>query len=293
MNPNPHLSLRVIAGVQNGKTFRLSDVNAVGRASDCAIVVAESGLSRWHFEIRWDGEAYQVTDLGSTNGTLLNGQRISQAPLRPGDEVQAGPVIFRLEGPVAIFPGVEPTLEAASGAPEPGTLLAALASSVGGSSRGRLYAIVDGAQAFPSAFTARLMGHELYTVFSGELAGTVAHVGPCLVRLGETGGFLGKWVEKIGTHAGVLFESPASLEAIHAHLREIFVATDEQRQEYFFRFYDPRVIRTFLPTCHPEELKEFFGPVVRWVVESEDATSYVAYTLEESALKRSEVRADP
>ena len=201
-----------------------------------------------------------------------------------GDRIPAGSSEFVLDGPTPIFADVTPTLSAAARPADAGTLTAALTLALGGIDRGKLYAIVDGAQSLPLAFTARLMGHELYTVFSGDLATTVAHAGPLLVRFDERSGFLGKWVEHIGTHAGVLFEAPADLSDVLIHLRRIFIATDEEAQEYFFRFYDPRVIRTFLPTCHPNELKEFFGPITQWIVETEDAAGYSSYRFAEDNL---------
>ena len=72
-------------------------------------------------------------------------------------------------------------LSAEAPPPAAGTLLAALAAAVRDDQARKLYALIDGAQAFDLAFTARLMGHELYTVFSGDLAQVAAHVGPSLV----------------------------------------------------------------------------------------------------------------
>lgn len=70
----------------------------IGRGSDADITLADSGTSRRHVEIVWDGSRAQVTDLGSTNGTTLNGSRISQAPLPPDSVVQIGRtrIVFRI-----------------------------------------------------------------------------------------------------------------------------------------------------------------------------------------------------
>ena len=43
---------------------------------------------------------------------------------------------------------------------------------------------------------------------------------------------------------------------------------DEGGQEYFFRYYDPRVLRKYLPTCTPEEVRSFFGPVRSFIAEN-------------------------
>lgn len=70
----------------------------IGRGGDADITVADSGTSRKHVEILWDGERAMVRDLGSTNGTKLDGQRIDQAPLPPDSTVSIGrtEIVFRV-----------------------------------------------------------------------------------------------------------------------------------------------------------------------------------------------------
>lgn len=58
----------------------------VGRGTDADITVDDAGASRRHLEILWDGRRAQVTDLGSTNGSTLNGRPLTTAPL-PADSV--------------------------------------------------------------------------------------------------------------------------------------------------------------------------------------------------------------
>jgi Protein of unknown function (DUF3662)/FHA domain len=63
----------------------------LGRSRDCDIVLEDTGVSRRHAELRSDGGAWTVTDLGSTNGVRVNGQDIHGAhPLRTGDRLQLG-----------------------------------------------------------------------------------------------------------------------------------------------------------------------------------------------------------
>lgn len=62
----------------------------IGRGSDADITVNDTGTSRKHVEILWDGERAQVRDLGSTNGSTLNGAKISQAALAPDSVIQIG-----------------------------------------------------------------------------------------------------------------------------------------------------------------------------------------------------------
>lgn len=62
----------------------------IGRGSDADITVADAGTSRKHVEILWDGERAVVRDLGSTNGTKLDGAKISQAPLPTESTITIG-----------------------------------------------------------------------------------------------------------------------------------------------------------------------------------------------------------
>ncbi|BDZ45402.1 hypothetical protein GCM10025866_13110 [Naasia aerilata] len=70
----------------------------IGRGSDADITIDDSGTSRRHVEILWDGSRAQVNDLGSTNGTTLNGERIDKAVLPPESVVQIGRtrIVFRV-----------------------------------------------------------------------------------------------------------------------------------------------------------------------------------------------------
>jgi pSer/pThr/pTyr-binding forkhead associated (FHA) protein len=70
----------------------------IGRGSDADITVDDTGTSRAHVEILWDGAHAQVRDLGSTNGSQLNGSPLSQAPLEDGSIVIIGRtrILFRL-----------------------------------------------------------------------------------------------------------------------------------------------------------------------------------------------------
>ena len=62
----------------------------IGRGSEADITLDDSGTSRKHIEVLWDGERAQVTDLGSTNGTLLNGEPVSRAVLPPDSVIDIG-----------------------------------------------------------------------------------------------------------------------------------------------------------------------------------------------------------
>jgi hypothetical protein len=82
-----------------GKRYPITHSHTViGRGSDADITVDDTGISRKHVEILWDGKRAQVNDLGSTNGSLLNGNPVSKALLAPDSVIDIGRtrIVFRV-----------------------------------------------------------------------------------------------------------------------------------------------------------------------------------------------------
>jgi hypothetical protein len=73
-----------------GRSQHVAAPAVIGREAGCALQVSSPSVSRRHAEIRWDRNRFVVADLGSKNGTLRNGARVSVAPLEPGDVVVLG-----------------------------------------------------------------------------------------------------------------------------------------------------------------------------------------------------------
>lgn len=73
------------------------DLTVVGRREDCDLRVPLGEVSRKHCRLIRDGDSLKIEDLGSSNGTFLNGQRVQEAQLSPGDSIQVGPVVFVLQ----------------------------------------------------------------------------------------------------------------------------------------------------------------------------------------------------
>lgn len=62
----------------------------IGRGTDADITISDAGASRRHAEVLWDGERAMVRDMGSTNGTKLDGHKIGEAALQPGGVISIG-----------------------------------------------------------------------------------------------------------------------------------------------------------------------------------------------------------
>src|SRR5581483_7645576 len=73
------------------------DAVLIGREPSCDLVVADGSISRRHARIEKRGEAWFVIDQASANGTFLDSQRVSEAPLRNGQELRFGAVPFKVE----------------------------------------------------------------------------------------------------------------------------------------------------------------------------------------------------
>jgi hypothetical protein len=97
-----HATLGVIRPVPAAEASGLLDALAsdrpsvIGRSRSCDLVLRDDSVSRRHVMLTVDGERVIVTDLGSTNGTLLNGRWITQAEARPGDVLRLGEVELHL-----------------------------------------------------------------------------------------------------------------------------------------------------------------------------------------------------
>lgn len=92
--------IRVLRGFYEGLEMPVDrDWVVIGRGRGADIVIAEPTMSRAHAAIGYDGSGFFVQDLGSTNGTRVNGSREQKASLKHGDEVQLGKLALAVELP--------------------------------------------------------------------------------------------------------------------------------------------------------------------------------------------------
>jgi hypothetical protein len=101
---------------------------------------------------------------------------------------------------------------------------------------------------------------------------------PYLIELPRSSPFKSWWFEQWGKSVGVLLESQASLLELRRHFRTLTIVRDAERTKYFFRFYDPRVLRVFLPSCTADELRQFFGPISAFYCEEQGGGELLAFT---------------
>src|SRR5687767_5738887 len=96
--PRRPLALRFISGKYQGGEFPMVPNKEIvmGRSSDLDMVLVEEMVSRKHARIAYENDAVIIEDLGSTNGTFVNGEKIKRAQLKEGDRVLIGTSILKV-----------------------------------------------------------------------------------------------------------------------------------------------------------------------------------------------------
>ncbi|MFW6161641.1 MAG: DUF4123 domain-containing protein [Planctomycetota bacterium] len=140
-----------------------------------------------------------------------------------------------------------------------------------GDAEARTYALLDGASV--PDLPQRLWEYEpeYDCVFEGELEPDIAEVAPYLVTLEPDAPFT-EWVldRGWGNHWGIFLLSADPIYRLHRHFRRFTLVRDPDDKILYFRYYDPRVLRVYLPLCNPEEMDTVFGPVRCFLLEDED-----------------------
>jgi FHA domain-containing protein len=87
--PPPETARALLVG-EGRRTVLSGDLVVVGRSRDCDLVIDDPNVSRRHAEVRREDGGWVIADLGSTNGLKVNGRRVAEATLQPGDEISLG-----------------------------------------------------------------------------------------------------------------------------------------------------------------------------------------------------------
>ena len=153
------------------------------------------------------------------------------------------------------------------------------------------FALVDAARA-PSAceFIVHADGARV-SLYKGPSAKTLATIAPYAIDFSKNSALLQRFLrEGWGNAWGVCLQSKTTLSQLRNHFRRFLVVDSPDNRLFYFRFYDPRVLRVFLPACSREELTEFFGPVESFLMEGKEPSQLMRYTLEKGALQEQVVR---
>jgi hypothetical protein len=154
-----------------------------------------------------------------------------------------------------------------------------------------VYAILDGARD-PGVHEAVLgSGLPQACLYAGQLPRELVETAPYLVKLEPDAPFTADLLgERWGKSWGIFALTTGALEEMRRHLRKFLKVEDAKGTTLIFRYYDPRVLRTYLPTCNASELAALFGPVSFFVAEGDPPTKLLRFHREaDGTLGRAEV----
>jgi hypothetical protein len=267
-------AMRILIEVQNAEGGQVvvtpGQVCRIGRSEPAEWVCAEdSFLSSLHFSVDYSGGQCCVRDLGSRNGTWLNGVKLTEATiLRDGDVIAAGQIQFRVR------------VEAErSGSGLPALVVKELKETQSriwdtlSKIKQPLFALVDAARSDRAIDLVRRSGERYQSLYEGTQGRKLDKWAPHLVELSQDSPLL-LWLlhEGWGKSWGVYLAYDGSFFSLRRHFRRFLMVQGEGGQPFYFRFYDPRVLRLFLARCSDETAQQFFESVDEFFLEGDDPT---------------------
>jgi len=266
--------LEAVSGPVLGRRIEVRGGNIVriGRTGKSDYPIAEDGyLSGLHFAVECDGTQCRIRDLGSSNGTFVNGSRVTEQVVQQGDSVVAGGSTFVIHVDLsASITDIAPPR--ASTAPTPIRVATPATGDTGYSPAetallsamyvpGELvFAVVDASRdsRIPTFLEA---GGEIYLPLSETAFLVALPADSRLVHVLIKDGWGRGW--------GFYGTSLAGLETVRSHFTGFVSLQTSSGAAMTFRFWDPRVLRAMVPAMLPEEADAFFGPCERMIVEAE------------------------
>jgi Domain of unknown function (DUF4123) len=146
----------------------------------------------------------------------------------------------------------------------------------------QVYALIDGARDRRLEPMIRLSGLEHACLYAGRLAPALERAAPYLVHLAPNARFTRELMTTgWGQSWGILTVVPAecTIQQQRRHFRTLLRVKTEDGRFLVFRFYDPRVLRVYLPTCTESEAAQVFGPIPHILAESGVGHQLLSYRL--------------
>lgn len=286
------LEFFILEGPQAGRRLRVgSDPATFGRGPAAMYSFPQDTfMSGMHLTAQEGPQGVVLTDNRSTNGSFVNGQRFTQVVARSGDVIKIGSLTMQVVPeqtavtmPVLSSPtGAEATVIFPVRLPDaerPGSKTEAMPTGskteailgVLSQSPDPLFCLLDAAAdelILPLLAVAPPEQVQRECLYDGESTPDMAHCAPYLLQLPLESPLLRVLVDKgWGKGWASYFTSDAAFEDIRKHFGKFLMVQIGQGKEVYFRFYDPHVLREFLPTANNNELAAFFGPVSEWLIE--------------------------
>jgi hypothetical protein len=137
-----------------------------------------------------------------------------------------------------------------------------------------MWMIVDGARD-PRIYSSLLGSYlESSCLYAGDLPYSLEAAAPYLVQLEFEDRYTRRLIDEAwGNSWGVFLRSNETMDRLRRHLRQFLRVQDYRGRFMVFRYYDPRVLRVYLPTCNSDEVRTVFGPIKSFYMEDENAAA--------------------
>jgi hypothetical protein len=158
-------------------------------------------------------------------------------------------------------------------------------------SGGPLFAVLDATREPLSILgLLRASGEEYQSLYEGTQAQVLEAFAPYLVRLTENSKLLEKVITNgWGKNWGIFAVSDADFQAVRKHFRTFLMVKGPNGQRLYFRYYDPRALRVYLPTCSAAETQLIFGPVAAYLCESETPDTLLTFRPDAEASRQESI----
>ena len=155
-----------------------------------------------------------------------------------------------------------------------------------------VYTVLDGASVPELPQVLWKQKPQNFCLYRGELGPGMAAVAPYLVKLEYEHPFTKLVCEKgWGNHWGIfaITSDKVDIRLMRNFFRKFLRVSDPDGKLVLFRYYDPRVLRVYLPTCNPEEIKLLFGPITCYILENEDPSTLLRFSPDGEKLQTEKV----
>lgn len=130
-------------------------------------------------------------------------------------------------------------------------------------------------------------------LFSGDLAPELVIAAPYLVQLEYDDAKTRRFITHAwGNNWGVFLRCDTGVDKLRGHLRGFLLVRDSSGNRLIFRYYDPRILRVYLPTCTDEELRTVFGPIECFWMENESSGTFLEFGFDRMQLVSKELSLD-
>jgi len=159
-----------------------------------------------------------------------------------------------------------------------------------------IYAVLDGARDNRIHKMVRESGLRNSCLYDGELNYELTVAAPYLVRLEKDDPFVIQLLQHSWGNSWGIFiisDNQTTLLSVRRNCKKLAFVKTEKNKKLLFRYYDPRVLRTFLPTCKEDELKQIFGSLRCFLTEDQSGKALHCFSQKDSGFKQRKIKLLP